>query len=313
MDRLKLDGAQWCSDPDLQKSRAREFYAHLYTAEPCLPCDSQDWNFPTLCHRDRSWLNRPVVAQEIYEAISQMGAYKAPGPDGFPPCLFQIYWHILGDKVTEAVQNIFFRGKLIDDLNNVLICLIPKCKVPESFSQFRPISLCNVLVKVVSKILANRLRPLMASLMENYQASFISGRSTSDNIIVAQEVVHSLQRLKGRKGGFILKVNLEKAYDRVDWGFLGKVLKCTGFKPEFVNIILDCIPTAEVAVCWNGESLTSFKPSRGLRQGDPLAPYLFVLCMEVLSQRISKAVEQRQWKPIRTSRTGSKISHIFFC
>lgn len=141
VDRLKLDGAQWCSDPDLQKSRAREFYAHLYTAEPCLPCDSQDWNFPTLCHRDRSWLNRPVVAQEIYEAISQMGAYKAPGPDGFPPCLFQIYWHILGDKVTEAVQNIFFRGKLIDDLNNVLICLIPKCKVPESFSQFRPISL----------------------------------------------------------------------------------------------------------------------------------------------------------------------------
>lgn len=170
-----------------------------------------------------------------------------------------------------------------------------------------------MLVKVVSKILANRLRPLMASLMENYQASFISGRSTSDNIIVAQEVVHSLQRLKGRKGGFILKVNLEKAYDRVDWGFLGKVLKCTGFKPEFVNIILDCIPTAEVAVCWNGESLTSFKPSRDLRQGDPLAPYLFVLCMEVLSQRISKAVEQRQWKPIRTSRTGSKISHIFFC
>lgn len=148
--------------------------------------------------------------------MNQMGAYKAPGPDGFSPCIFQKYWHILGEEIFIAVQGMFVTGKLVEGLNHALICLIPKGESPELLSHFRPISLCNVMVKVASTILANRLKPLMIRLTSQNQSSFIPGRSTVDKIIVAQELVHLLTKRKGTQCGFVLKVDLEKAYDRVD-------------------------------------------------------------------------------------------------
>lgn len=118
--------------------------------------------------------------------------------------------------MTEAVQRMFSSEKLFHGLNEAIICLTPTGNSPESLHQFRPISLCNVLVKIVSKILANRLKPLMPKLTGRYQASFVPGRSTIDSIVVVQEVVHSLKRKKGSRGAFILKLDLEKAYDWVD-------------------------------------------------------------------------------------------------
>lgn len=184
-------------------------------------------NFPNLPHLDRNWLNLPISDQEIYDAISHMGAFKALGPDGFSPCFFQKCWHIVGPKVREIVQYMFRMGKLVLEINEVLICIIPKGDTLEFLNQFRHISLCNVLVKVVTKILVNRLKPLMTKLVWQTRASFIPGRSMIDNIIVAQELVHSLKKKKGRKGVFILKVDLEKVYDRVEWSFLQQVLVVT--------------------------------------------------------------------------------------
>lgn len=190
--------------------------------------------------------------------------------------------------------------------------MIPKCAAPENLNQFRPISLCNVLVKVVTKVLANRLQPLMPKLIRPFQASFIPGRSTADNIIAVQEAVHTLSKRKGSKGGFILKVDLEKAYDRIEWEFLDKVLPFTGFTPAYCALIRHCISSTSLALCWNGELLPSFTPTRGLRQSDPLSPYLFVLCMEVLGQSIQQAVDQNVWQPVRLARQGPTLSHIFF-
>lgn len=82
---------------------ARDFYIQLYSSEPCLRSKPEEWSFPRISHRDRAWLNRPVIAPEVFSALSEIGAHKAPGPDGFPPCLFQKYWHILGDVVTSVV------------------------------------------------------------------------------------------------------------------------------------------------------------------------------------------------------------------
>lgn len=152
----------------------------------------------------------------------------------------------------------------------------------------------------------------MSKLTGPYQASFIPEWASINNIVVAKEVLHSLSRKKGQRGGFILKVDLEKAYDRVEWGFLSEVLKCIGFKPELIQLITDCFSSTQLAVSWNGETLESFNPSRGLRQRDSLSPYLFVLCMEVLSQMIVKAVDTKQWSPIRVTRASPGVSHIFF-
>lgn len=152
----------------------------------------------------------------------------------------------------------------------------------------------------------------MARLTGKYQSSFIPGRSTFDNIMIAQEVIHSLSKRKGRNGGMMLKVDLEKAYDRIEWSFLREVLSFSGFQSHFCDLILNCISSASLSVSWNGAVLPPFKPTRGLRQGDPLSPYLFVLCMEVLGQTISRAVELKTWTPVRLARPGPMVSHIFF-
>lgn len=206
----------------------------------------------------------------------------------------------------------FESGTIPNGLNKSIICLLPKGVAPESLSQFRPISLCNVLMKVVTKVLANRLKSVMPKLTGKYQSSFVPGRSITDNIVIAQEMVHSLSKRKGKKGGFILKVDLEKAYDRVDWGYLEEVLQVTCFQPTLVWLILQYITLVSLSVSWNGELLEAFKPSRGLCQGDPLSPYLFVLCMEVLSQKIERVVHTSQWSAVQPTSGGPKLSHIFF-
>lgn len=197
-------------------------------------------------------------------------------------------------------------------MNESLICLIPKCASPSTLNQFRPISLCNVLMKVVSKLLATRLKPMMIKLTGICQSRFIPRHSTTDNITAAQEVIHSLSKRKGKNGSFILKVDLEKAYDVVDWGFMRAVLRFSGFNHHLCTLIMTCITTTSMSLCWNGEKLLAFSPARGLRQGDPLSPYLFVLCMEVLGQSISKAVSSSAWKPVLLSKKGLSVSHIFF-
>lgn len=174
------------------KALAREFYIKLYTKESCRSCKADDWYFKQLSHRDRHWLNWSVGMEEVVESIKHMGALKALGPDGFPPYLFQKYWHIVGNKVTVAVQQMFLRGALPDHLNESIICLFLTGANPKTLNQFRPISLCNVLLKVVMKILVNCLKAVMPQLPGPFQSSFIAGRYTTDNIDVAQELIHSM-------------------------------------------------------------------------------------------------------------------------
>lgn len=187
-----LDGT-WCTDPMTLKAMASVFYIDLYTVTPCQPSDSAAWSFPSISHYDRSWLNLRVTEDEVKRALFQMGPDKAPGPDGFPPSFFQRYWDIVGASVVDFVHTAFLNSAVPSAANQTLIVLLPKVDSPESLTQFRPISLCNVLVKLVSNVLANRLQPLMTKLTGKSQSSFIPGHLTIDNIIVAQEVLHTLR------------------------------------------------------------------------------------------------------------------------
>ena len=190
--------------------------------------------------------------------------------------------------------------------------LIPKVDSPEFLKDFRPISLCNVSYKIITKMISNRLRPVMGKLVGQHQCSFIAGRQSSDNIIIAQEVIHSMRIKKGQTGWLAVKVDLEKAYDRLDWSFIKDTLSLVGISGRLLQLIMACISSSRLSVLWNGTPTDSFTPSRGIRQGDPLSPYIFTLCMERLHHIISEQMDEGEWSPIRLNAHGPPISHLFF-
>ena len=118
------------------------------------------------------------------------------------------------------------------------------------------------------------------------QCDFIRGRSGSNNIIIAQEVIHKMRTAEGKKGYMAIKIDLEKAYDHLDWLFVVDSLRDVGLNDQLISLIWHCILSTSMNILWNGECTREFNPRRGIRQGDPLSPYLFVLCVERLSHLI---------------------------
>lgn len=241
-----------------------------------------------------------------------MGGFKAPGPDGFQAIFFQNQWQVVGKTFCEMVQKIFEEPDRIVEVNGTLITLIPKKDMVTCMRDFRPISLCNVSYKTVTKIIAQKLRGLMSNLVGRQQSSFVPNSQSGDNIIVAQEVFHSMRKKTGSTGWMAIKVDLEKTYDRLKWEFIIETLEDIGLPVILIDLIWLCISTLSMHMLWNGEALDEFSPMRGIRQGDPLSPYLFVLCIEKLFQMVSLAVDNKAWKPISLSRNGPKLSHLAF-
>ena len=167
------------------------------------------------------------------------------------------------------MKNILESEKVLEYLNQTLIVLIPKQLGPETVGQFRHISLCNTIYKMVSKILICRIRPFLPSLISPMQAAFLKGRRSSDNVIIAQELIHSLKSRKGKDGCMVVKVDFQKVYDRLEWSFIKMVLEHFNFPKNTINLIMSCIATTSTSILFNGSKLDPFQPSKGIRQGDP--------------------------------------------
>lgn len=187
--------------------------------------------------------------------------------------------------------------------------LIPKIQTPVSPVQFRPISLLNVQFKIATKMIVNRLKPILSDLISPTQASFIPGRQIIDNVVIAQEVLHSMSEKRRRKW-IVIKIDLEKAYDRISWSFLRQMLELAQLPTKLINVIMKCQTMGRMDLTMNGSSAGKFMPSRGIKQGDPLSPYLFVICMELLSHIIQTEVQAGTWKPIKIE--DVQLSHLFF-
>ncbi|KAL6195800.1 hypothetical protein ACLB2K_031418 [Fragaria x ananassa] len=218
---------------------------------------------------------------EIWSALFQMYPTKSPGPDGMPPLFFQHYWDTIGEDVTVAVQNFLQSGQLLREINFTHICLIPKVPNLEHMSDLRPIALCNVIYKICSKVLANRLKLLLPEVISPYQSAFVPGRLITD-------------KKGGEEGYMALKLDLSKAYYRMEWLFLRKVLERFGFAVVWIEMVMQCVSSLRYSFLVRGKPGGFVIPSRGLRQGDPLSPYLFLLGAEGFSALLRRK-QQLGW------------------
>ena len=180
------------------------------------------------------------------------------------------------------------------DINKTYITLILKINNPAKMTDFRPISLCNVIYKFISKVLANRLNLVLPQIIYENQSVFLSESFITNNVLIAFELMHYLDHKREGKDCYMaIKLDMSKAYDKVEWGFIEQVMKKLGFHDSQICLIMRCITFVSYSVLINGVAFGNIIPLRGLRKGDPLSPYLFLPCVDGFSSLISKAIKNQ--------------------
>lgn len=193
-----------------------------------------------------------------------MDSGKAQGIDGFNVLFFKRCWHILGEEVIEAVHQFFTLGELPKEINVALITLIPKCENASTVKEFRHIACCIVLYKIISKVLANRLKGVLDTIISDNQSTFVQGRLIFDNIILSYELVKNYNK-KQISPRCMVKVYIQKAYDSVEWPFLKQMMMELGFPHKYINWIMVCLTTVSYVINVNGELTEVFEARKGLR------------------------------------------------
>lgn len=169
-----------------------------------------------------------------------------------------------------------------------------------------------MLYKIASKVLANRLKVILPVVINEHQSAFVPGRLITDNALIAYECLHTIRKQRSKRPFFALKIDMMKAYDRVEWGYLHDCLCKLGFSTDWVNTVMRCVTNVRYAVRINGELTSPVVPSRGIRQGDPISPYLFLLCTEGLSSLLFQKENVGVLHGVRNGRAGPPISHLLF-
>lgn len=253
-------------------------------------------------------LEIPFTEQEVREAIKECGGSKAPGPDGVNFKFIRRFWHIIREDLMKAVMWFYDKGEISRGCNASFVTLIPKVENPVGLSEFRPISLIGSYYKVLSKILAKRLKKVIGKLVDEVQNAFIEGRFILDGVLIANETVDFMRNKKEKC--LIIKVDFEKAYDSLSWEYLDEVLSQMGFGDKWRKWMRVCLKSASISLLANGSPTEEFKMERGVRQGDPLSPFLFILAAEGLNAMIKEAKQSGLFRGVQVGMDRVEVSHL---
>ncbi|KAJ4802650.1 RNA-directed DNA polymerase (reverse transcriptase)-related family protein [Rhynchospora pubera] len=261
---------------------------------------------------EREMLAAQPTDDEITKVVFSIHPDRACGPDGLNGRFVQHYWALFKPYLLHTVHAFFQTGKLEPILARSNVVLIPKKEDPKEVTDYRPISVCNLVYKVISKLLSARMRCLMSRLVGCNQCAFVPGRVISDNILLLREIMHSFAKSTFREQAFCFKCDLSKAFDRMEWHFVVRVLQLYGFPPIFVSWIMSCVTSASFALVINGAADGFITPARGLRQGCALSPYLFILCMDILNRMFEFKIRRGLIKGVTVARGAPAISSILY-
>jgi len=306
MNKLILnDGFELLNKDDI-RCEVKRFYEQLYTEKKVEECDIFDLvdTLPVLSVKEADELEGDITLKEASYVLKNMCNGKSPGSDGFPAEFFKVFWQQLGIFVVRSLNDGFRRGELSNTQKEGIIICIPKPdRSRDHLKNWRPISLLNVVYKIGSACIANRIKTVLPSLINEDQTGFIRNRFIGDNVRLIYDVIQTLSTLN--EPGLLICCDFEKAFDSLDWSFLHKTLQAFGFGQGVCQWVHTFYCNIKSAVSVNGSVSNWFTVTRGCRQGDPISSYLFVLCVEILGIMIR---ENSQIKGINLGGVEHKIS-----
>ncbi|KAL4291122.1 hypothetical protein GQ457_14G012230 [Hibiscus cannabinus] len=287
--RLKGENGQWIENTESLKKHIVDHFDEQFhekvTNKGNEVLDLIDRNVTDTMNRE---LEKEVTEEEIRKATFDLGAFKAPGPDGFSGIFFQKFWETIKNEVCELVKTFFREGVMQSRINKANLIMIPKTSSPKTIHEFRPIGCCNFIYKIIARIMTSRLKPLMPYIISPSQTAFVPGRQIQDNIVIAQEAFHAIKRrTRGKKGIMAIKLDLAKAYDKVSWAFLRQAMERMGFSDYWIRRTMEWRPTL-------------------------LSPFLFNFVANAFSTIFCKAEQEGNLRGYRIKPRCPSLSHLLF-
>ena len=301
------------TDQGLIEGCITQFYRQLYLETEVHKPLLDDIAFSRISKEDASWLDRPLDEDEVFGVVHDFIGDKAPGPDSFTMAFFQSCWSMVKTDIMNMFHAFHTLAVFEKSLNATFLALIPKKVDAVDVKDFRPISLVGGLYKIIAKVLSNHMRRVVHCLISESQNAFMKGRQILDSVLIASECIDS--RLKVGVSRVLCNLDIEKAYDHVNWEFILFLLQQCDFSDKWRRWIRCCISSVKFSILINGSPSDFFGSSRGLRQGDPLYLFLFAIVMEALSRMLVTATVAGQFSGFSVGNASGSlmmVSHLLF-
>ncbi|XP_019240872.1 PREDICTED: uncharacterized protein LOC109220861 [Nicotiana attenuata] len=310
--KIKNENNEWIQGDEAIGEAACDHFQELFTDQGGMIREDLLSCIPNLItEEDNTALSKEPTIDEIKAVIFSMNPTSAAGPDGLNGKFYQHCWEIIKLDIFNVVNAFFCGYSMPKHMTQACLVLLPKTEFPSSLSDFRPISLSNFINKIISKLICHRLAPILPRIISPNQTGFVKGRNISENIMLAQEIVQGIKK-PNVGGNVVIKLDMAKAYDRVSWAFTCIIMRRLGFNERIIDMVWRTLSNNWYSVIVNGTRCGFFHSTRGLKQGDPLAPALFIIGAELLSKMLNNMTHDQFFNGFYMERRGPQITHLSF-